>query len=313
MNVSIPVLRGVCAWIFLLTLGSGCRQESTPAPAPDYGEKPAVAVPEAEYIFAINPLHNPVRLFEIYQPMVDMINQQTGDFRLKLETSENFAAFEGKLTRRTVHFALPNPYQTLRAEKSGYRVFAKRSDDEKVRGVILIRKDSNIKEIADLKGATISFPAPTALFATMMPKYYLKKQGLDIERDARPVYVGTQDSAIMSVYQGVSQAGGSWLGVWEQLIKEKPEVAETVMVKWMTDPLINNSLMVRDDVPEAHAQKVREIILALHTTPAGQAVLAKMNLSRYDAANSGSYEPVRVFIKQYEAEFGAELQKKEKP
>lgn len=313
MNLSTHAVRGMCAWIVLLFLGGGCRRDSTPAPAPDYGDKPAVDVPAVEYIFAVNPLHNPVRLFEIYQPMVDIINQQAGDFRLKLETSENFASFEGKLARRTVHFALPNPYQTLLAEKTGYRVFAKRSDDDKVRGIILVRKDSGIKEIADLKGATISFPAPTALFATMMPKYYLKRRGLDVERDARPVYVGTQDSAIMSVYQGVSRAGGSWLGVWEQLIKEKPEVAEQVMVKWMTDPLINNSLMVRDDVPQAHAQKVRDVILALQTTPAGQAVLKRMNLTRYEPATSETYDPVRTFIKQYEAEFGTESGKGEKP
>lgn len=295
---------GVC--LTVLALGVGCRRESAPASGPVYSEKAGPDDAVIEYSFAVNPLHNPVRLFHAYQPTVDLINQRVEGFRLKLETSESFAAFEAKLARRSVHFALANPYQTLQAEKTGYRIFATEGDREKVRGIILVRKDSGIREIADLKGATISFPAPTALVAAMMPKYYLKKAGLDVEKEAKPVYVGTQDSAVMNVYQGLSKAGCSWLGLWEQLTREKPEIAEAVEVKWMTEPLINKGFVARDDVPEAHMQKVREAIVTMHTTAAGRAALEKTNLTRYEPATSETYEPVRVFMKQYEAEFGAQ-------
>lgn len=303
--------RGVC--LAVLVLGAGCRRESAPEAGPVYSDKDVANEAVIEYSFAVNPLHNPVRLFQIYQPMVDLINARTEGFRLKLETSENFAAFEAKLARRSVHFALANPYQTLQAEKTGYRILAAEGDTEKVRGVILVRKDSGVKEIADLKGATISFPAPTALVATMMPKYYLKKAGLDVEKEAKPVYVGTQDSAIMNVYQGLSKAGCSWLGLWEQLTRERPEIAEAVEVKWMTEPIINKGFVARDDVPESHMQMVREAIVTLHTTAAGRAALEKTNLTRYEPATSETYEPVRVFMKEYEAEFGTQTVRKGQP
>lgn len=313
MTMTRSGLRSVAVCVVVPVLLAGCRREPVVNTAPAYGEKATAAGQTVEYVFAVNPLHSPVRLFSIYQPMVDIVNQQAADFRLKLETSESFAAFEAKLAKRTVHFALANPYQTLTAEKTGYRVFAKRGDDEKVRGIVLVRKDSGIKEISDLKGATISFPAPTALFGSMMPKYFLKKQGLDVDRDAHPVYVGTQDSAILNVYQGQAKAGCSWLGLWEQLVAEKPELAETLVVKWLTEPLINNSLMARDDIPEPHVRKVRDSILSLQTTEAGRAVLKKMNLTRYDPATSETYEPVRAFMRQYEAEFATGSAGKEQP
>ena len=297
-----------CTWQILglvALLGAGCGKPPTPQEPPAYGPQPATVDQTVEYVFAVNPLHNPVRLFEIYQPLVDFINSQTKDFRLKLEASENFAAFENKLTRRTLHFALPNPYQTLQAEKNGYRVFAKRGDDEMFRGVILVRKDSGISQVSDLKGAAISFPAPTALAACLMPKYFMKQQGLDVDKDAKPLYVGSQESAIMNVYQGQTRAGVTWLVPWTAFAREKPEQAETLILKWQTDPLPNNSFMVREDVPAPHWQQVCDLLLALHTHDAGRAILARMDLSRFERATSETYEPVREFLKKYEAAFGS--------
>ncbi len=39
------------------------------------------------------------------------------------------------------------------------------SDDNNFRGIILVRKDSGIKKLTDLKGKAESFPTPTALAA----------------------------------------------------------------------------------------------------------------------------------------------------
>ena len=299
---------GLAAW-----LGAGCGKAPIPEQPPTYGHQPVAADQPVEYVFAVNPLHNPVRLFEIYQPLVDFINTQTKDFTLKLEASDNFAAFEDKLAHRTLHFVLPNPYQTLQAEKTGYRVFAKRGDDEMFRGVILVRKDSGINQISDLKGAAISFPAPTALAACLMPKYFMKQQGLDVDQEAKPLYVGSQESAIMNVYQGQTKAGVTWLVPWLAFVKEKPELAETLILKWQTDSLPNNSLMVREDVPAPHWQKVRDLLLALHTHDTGRVILARMNLSRFDPATSATYEPVREFMKKYEAAFSPKAARGETP
>ena len=305
MNRVWPVL-GLTVW-----LGAGCGKAPAPDQPPTYGSQPVAVSQTIEYVFAVNPLHNPVRLFEVYQPLVDFINTQTKDFTLKLEASESFAAFEEKLARRSLHFALPNPYQTLQAEKTGYRVFAKRSDDDMFRGVILVRKDSGINQIADLKGAAISFHAASALAACLMPKYFMKQQGLDVDREAKPLYVGSQESAIMNVYQGQTKAGVTWLVPWLAFVKEKPELADALILKWQTDPLPNNSLMVREDVPVPHWHKVRDVLLALHTHDTGRDILARMNLSRFDPATSATYDPVREFMKKYEAAFGPLPVKKE--
>jgi len=254
------------------------------------------------YIFGVHPLHNPKRLFEVYQPMIDYINSHLSDSQLRLEASRNYASYNKKLFARHFHFSLPNPYQTVTSLEHGYKVFGKMGDDENFRGIILVRKDSNIKTVDDLKGKNISYPAPTALAATMMPQWYLYTHGLNINTDITNSYVGSQESSIMNVFLGKSIAGSTWPPPWRAFIKERPEVAEQVMIKWKTPPLPNNGLVVRDDVVKKIVDKVSSIIFALHTHKEGQNILQAMELSHYEKADKSTYTPVIEFLKKFEKE-----------
>ena len=171
---------------------------------------------------------------------------------------------------------------------------------ENFRGIILVRKDSGINEVKDLLGKVVSYPAPTALAATMMPQWYLQEHGLSVKDDITNSYVGSQESSIMNVYLGKSAAASTWPPPWRAFIKERPEIAEHVMIKWETKPLLNNSLVVREDVPVELVQRVKEIILNLHTHSQGRKILSAMELSRYESAQDGTYEPVQEFLENFE-------------
>ena len=94
------------------------------------------------HTFAVHPLYNPERLYEIFNPLIEYVNMRLSGQRLVLEASRDYAAFEDKLYKNQYSFAMPNPYQTLRAINSGYRVFGKMGDDHAFTGIILLRKDS---------------------------------------------------------------------------------------------------------------------------------------------------------------------------
>lgn len=120
----------------------------------------AQSSPAKEYVFAIHPLHNPARLFEIYGPLVDYLNRNISDTRFRLEASRNYAEFDKMLYARKFDFALPNPYQTLNSLGHGYHVIAKMGDDEKFTGIILIRRDSGVENVTDLKCKRVSIQPP---------------------------------------------------------------------------------------------------------------------------------------------------------
>lgn len=289
--------------VLILILITGCQSntESQNSYEATYSEV-ALFKEKTVYIFGVHPLHNPKRLFEVYQPMLDFINEKLDNSELRLEASRNYPSYDKKLFSGHFHFALPNPYQTVTSTENGYQIFGKMGDDESFRGIILVRKDGGINNVSDLVGKTVSYPAPTALAATMMPQWYLYKHGIDINKDITNSYVGSQESSIMNVYLGKSAAASTWPPPWIAFIKERPEIAKEVMVKWETTSLPNNGLVVRKDVPLKLVDKVSGIIFALHTHERGKKILSAMELSRYEKASNSSYNAVRRFLVKFENE-----------
>lgn len=252
------------------------------------------------YVFGVHPLHNPQRLFELYGPIIDYLNTHIPEVNFQLEASRNYDEFDKKLYAGHFDFALPNPYQTVNAMAHDYHVFGKMGDDENFRGIILVRRDSGIHEVRDLKGKKVSYPAKTALAATKMPQYYLQTHGLDVQHDIENLYVGSQESSIMNVYLGNVAAAATWPIPWMTFKKEQPEKAQQLEVKWQTESLINNSLVARGDIPPQLVQHVADLLTHLHETPEGAVMLARLPISRFEAATDKSYDVVRKFMSEYE-------------
>ncbi len=254
---------------------------------------------QTTYIFGIHPLHNPQRLFEIFNPYMVYLSDNIDGANFTLEASRNYAAFDEKLYAGKLDFALPNPFQTLNAISKGYYVFAKMGDDENFKGIILTRKDSDIELVTDLKGKAVSYPAPTALAATMMPQYFLQTHGVDVMTDLDNRYVGSQESSIMNVYLKQTSAAATWPLPWFAFSKERPELAQELQVKWSTPSMINNGLVARQNIPEEIVQQVATLTAELHLHPQGQHMLAAMELSRFEIATNQDYQVVNEFLLRF--------------
>ena len=285
----------VAALAAFLIIGCGEQQEAPYQPT--FSER-GVDEPR-EYIVGIHPLHNPKRLVEVYGPVIDYLNASIPQAHFRLEASRNYEEFEKKLYNGHFDFAMPNPYQTVRLLRYGYRVFGKMGDDEMFRGIILVRKDSGIRKLADLKGKKVSYPALTALAATMMPQYYFQTHGLDVNHDIENLYVGSQESSIMNVLRGHVAAGATWPVPWKTFQQEHPEKAAQLTVQWQTGTLPNNGWVVRDDVPFMLAIKVGKALIALNKTVEGRAMLGKLGITRFEPADDATYVPVQQYLKRF--------------
>jgi len=280
---------------------AACGPEPRPGYAPEYVARPAPQAREpAVYRFAVHPLHNPQRLAAVYGPIVAYLNRHLGGPTLRLEASRSYEAFEAELYGRGYQLALPNPVQALRSLGSGYRIFGKMGGDEQFRGIILVRRDSGLQRVEQLKGMVVAFPAPTALAATMLPLWYLHTHGLDANRELRRLYTGSQESSIMSVYLGQAAAAATWPVPWETFSRRRPEVAAALEVRWETGALMNNALVARDDVPPELVARVGALLFALHETPEGARLLAEVPIPRFEPATAETYAPVRAFLDTYQ-------------
>lgn len=291
--------------LVLLIAGVGCDQHRGSAEyQPAYGTEPAGMETNRQYSLGVVPLHNSVRLSELFQPLIAILNSRATGFTMRLESSRDFGHHEEKMRSHTLDLAVVNPFQAVTAERFGYRIFAKLKDDDYFHGIIIVRKDADIEKVDDLRGKVICFPAPTALAATLMTKEFLIRRGLNVETEAKPQYVGSQDSVVMSVYRGLAAAGGTWPVTWNAFRRERPEVSEALEIRWRTPPLPNMAVVVYQTVPEADLAAVAAALFGLHESESGRTILRGIGVTGFEPADSETYEPVRQFLQGYARYFG---------
>ncbi|MEW6766267.1 MAG: phosphate/phosphite/phosphonate ABC transporter substrate-binding protein [Pseudomonadota bacterium] len=256
-------------------------------------------------MLGVHPLHNPGMLLQMYGPIVEALNQAIPEVEIRLEASRDYGEFERKLTARALELALPNPYQTLTAAEHGYRVFAKVRGDDDFRGLILVSKEPDAPDqVDDLRGKTFSCPALTALAACMMPLLHLKELGLDVRNELNILSVGSQESSILNVARGLTDAGATWPPPWRAFQKQHPELAARLTVRWETAPLPNNSLVARDDISPELVTRIRDRLIALSDTEAGRKQLEKAELTGFEAADLTTYAPIQAFLQRYREQLG---------
>lgn len=276
----------------------GCEQSSQQSKGPVYSKETSKT--RTVYRLAIHPLHNPRKLTEAYQPLIDYLNQNIPHAHFELEASRDYQAYEVKFRARKPQLILPNPWQTLEAMKVGYQVIAMAGKADDFKGIFIVRRDSGIETPEDLKGKVVSYPSHTALAACIMPQRYLHDYGLDINQDIENRYVGSQESSIMNVLLGDVAAGATWPPPWRLFQKDRPEDAAKLKVIWETPPLMNNSVMVRDDVPADISELLSKLLFGLHDSEQGREILQAMETAQFFPADNDSYAPVRDFVAQFE-------------
>jgi phosphonate transport system substrate-binding protein len=290
-------------WIYLLLYvmtNVGCSNSNENS-GPRYSASPAI-YEDPVYCFAVHPLHNPNKLLQVYQPLINYLNANVAGVRFTLEASRDYASYEKKYLGRKPAFLLPNPWQTIQAIKVGYHVLAMAGEPGDFKGIFVVRKDGGIRSPSDLKGKTISYPASTALAACIMPQYFLHSAGINVSTDIINKYVGSQESSIMNVYLGQSDAGATWPPPWRAFQKDHPEEAATLKVVWETEPLINNSVMIRDDIPAEIMLQVQKLLTSLNEKAEGKLILADMETTRFILASDKDYEIVANYISLFEKE-----------
>ncbi|MDH5423961.1 MAG: phosphate/phosphite/phosphonate ABC transporter substrate-binding protein [Gammaproteobacteria bacterium] len=303
VRLNLSMTFSILFFLMVLVSITACDQssQSQSSQTPQYGDSSTLDS-KPVYRFAIHPLHNPRKLTEVYQPLINQLNAKIPSVHFQVEASRDYQAYEMKFRAREAEFLLPNPWQTLEAIKVGYSVIAMAGNAEDFKGIFVVRNDSGIKVPTDLKGKKVSCPSPTALAACIMPHQYLHNHGVNVQADIEKLYVGSQESSIMNTALGSVAAGATWPPPWRAFQKDHPEDAAKLKVIWETPHLLNNSVMVRKDVPANIRDQVKQILHDLHKTPAGQELLNGMETARFHPADDGTYDKVRQFVARFEKE-----------
>jgi len=184
-----------------------CLVISLAAPAP---AAPPVNRTEEKVLFGVIPRFNPHVMYEYYQPLMDYLSRKTS-YRFELRVGRSYMETVGDLEKGVTKFAyLGGATYALARHRFGARALVRplnREGKSTYRCCILVRKDSPVKTLADLKGRTFAFGAPFSTTGSLIPGFMLVEAGVPPADLKSTRNFRNHEEVARAVLKGVYDAG----------------------------------------------------------------------------------------------------------
>lgn len=243
------------------------------------------------YTFGIVPQQTASKLAEEWGPLLAEIGKRSGVI-LVFRTAPNIPVFEERLGQGEYDFAYMNPYHYVVFHKEmRYQAFS-REKDKKLKGILVVRKDSRYQKPADLAGKTVVFPAPAAFAASILPQAELNRLHVPIEVK----FVSSHDSVYRAVASGLHEAGG---GIERTFEASPPEIRSMLRVLSETSMFTPHAFAAHPRVPADIVAKVLTAMQSLEKDDIGQKLLQPLAFKGFTAAQDKDWDDIRELnIKQ---------------
>ncbi|HEU4963319.1 MAG TPA: phosphate/phosphite/phosphonate ABC transporter substrate-binding protein [Bacilli bacterium] len=284
------------------TIFAGCGDDTKQGEENNQGGDTKTAdIPETLTVGFI-PSQNAETLSAKAKPMGDLLSKEL-DMDVKVVVTTNYTALiEGMAAKQIdVGFLSPVDYvfahdnkkavnlllQTVRNGSSSYKsMFVKRADD------------TSINKLEDVKGKRIAFVSASSAAGYTYPAAMLKDAGIDPEKDVQGQMAGGHDKALAALYRGDVDVATVFDDARDQMIKEYPDVKEKLVPFVWTEEIPNDTVSIRNDLPEDFQKKVQQAFINIMKTDEGKKI--GKDIYSFDDLVPGkdsNFDPVRKVIK----------------
>jgi len=243
----------------------------------------AYAEEKNRYVVGIVPQFDAREIHAIWRPILDQLEKRTGA-KFEIKGSLNIPEFERELTRGDFDFAYASPTHLLAANKTQGYIPLIRDQKRKLRGILVVSKDSPIQSIQELNNQTVAFPSPGALGASILNRVELKQKGIEIQ--AR--YVQTHSSVYLNVALGETAAGG---GVQRTFDQQSEEIKNSLKILHRTRKVAPHPVIAHPRVAKSLQTKVKDALLKMGHE--ADALLGRIPITHVGPASMTDYDELR--------------------
>ena len=236
--------------------------------------------------FGIVPQAAATKLAETWTPLLAYLSEASG-LDLRFVTAKNIPIFETRLAEGEYDVAYMNPYHyTVFHEKPGYHAFAS-PKNTKLRGIIVVHKDSLFTDVPALANNLMGFPAPASFAATVIPLAFLNNNHVKVT----PKFLGSHDSVYLNVAQKRVAAGG---GVVQTLGAMPEDVKNQLRILWMSESYTPHALAAHPRLSADVISRLSAAMISLDNDPKGRELLSAVGLPGFMAARDSQWDDVRA-------------------
>jgi phosphonate transport system substrate-binding protein len=240
----------------------------------------------------------PTELQRKFKPLGDYLKKATG-LDVEFTPVTDYAAVVEGLATNKLDLAWLGGFTYVQARlrtNGGVVPIVQRAEDATFTSRFIVPLNSTAKTLADLKGKTFAFGAPSSTSGSLMPRYYLLKAGIDPERDFKSVaFSGAHDATLAFVAAGRAEAGVLNASVMDKLVEGHSANAAKVRVLAVTPPYFDYNWTVRPGLDPALTKKLTDAFLALDPSkPEMKEIMDLQRASKFVPTQNSNYDGIEA-------------------
>jgi phosphonate transport system substrate-binding protein len=237
------------------------------------------------------------------QPIVEILRKKLGMEIQPFVATDYTGVVEAlRVNKLDIAFLTPASYVLAKTE-ANVRVVLKseRKGVPYYYAAIIVRADSGIKNIEDLRGKSFAFGDPLSTTGNVIPRQMFKARGIDPVRDFTQVlYSGGHDATVLAVLNGKVDAGATYANspdssdtAWMRYLKNTEDVQKIRAIAF-SEPIPADNLVISAYLDDGLAKKIETTFIELSRDPEGKKMLRELyQIDGFVPATDKDYDSVR--------------------
>jgi phosphonate transport system substrate-binding protein len=298
--------------VFSVAFPSGCDKSGEYKPV-SFSNRIEVVKPVAsesndkKLRVAVAAMISPKETFKFYSELLTYIGDQV-DRDIQLIQRKTYGEINELFPQNKIDmaFVCTGPYAT---ERDVYEFEAVATP--LVRGkpyyqsYLIVHRDSDLQSLSDLRQHTFAFTDPDSNTGSLVPTYWLHTIN---ETPAAffksTAYTYSHDNSIMAVAKGLVDGAAVDGHKWEYFQSHSAFYTSQTRVIKKSASFGSPPLVMSAHMEEGLKNQIRGVVLYMHNTERGKAILTELMIDRFVAPDDSWYEPVRAMSETLNSEKG---------
>lgn len=246
------------------------------------------------------------------KPLEKLLSKELGiPVKVSVSTNYNTIVEAMKSKKVDVGFLPPTAYTLahdqkaadllLQAQRFGVKEDGSASKElvDSYKSEILVKKDSKIKSLKDLKGKKIALQDVTSTAGYTFPRAMLKNEaGINATKDMKIVNVKGHDQAVISLLNGDVDAAAVFNDARNTVEKDQPNVFKDTRILKLTQAIPNDTISVRPDMDKDFQEKLKKAFIDIAKSKEGHKIISEVySHEGYTETKDSNFDIVREYEK----------------
>lgn len=247
---------------------------------------------DGELLMGLVPAEDPSIVVNDNQAIIAALETSTG-MRVKPFVATDYNGVIEALRAKRLDLAILGPFSYVLAASvtavDPIAIAATKTQGASYHALIIARRDSGIRTLADLKGHSFSFVDPSSASGHLFPKTGMLNAGLDPDRDLRAIFAGSHDASVLALLNGKVDAAAVADSLLDTVVARGLAKREDLTVVWQSAPIPGAPVVMRSDLPADTKTRLVAAFAAMHDVPWSKGAV----ITHWQPATDADFQVVR--------------------